>query len=338
MKPLFHPLVVNDPFADPVLYLDFLFDNRALLFDIGDVRALPTRKLLRVSDLFVSHTHMDHFADFDWLLRLVLGREKRLRLFGPPGFIEKLEHKLGAYSWDLVHNYTNNLDLIVTELHPNETGQQAVFRCRRGFARESQANLSLPGGVLRKEPTLRVRAEILDHGIPCLGFTVEENQHVNIWKNRLQEMGLPVGAWLRDLKQAILTEQPDESPIQIWTQSKEQVFEKHLPLGLLKQRVAQITPGQKISYIVDISYSNHNIQKVLKLVENSHRLFVETTFLQEDAAMAAEKHHLTAYQAGKIAHAARVKQLIPINFSPRYEGRRQELITEAQEAFRGLAS
>lgn len=332
MKPLLHSLIVNDPFDDPVLYLDFLFEKRALLFDLGDIRALPARKILRISDIFVSHTHMDHFADFDWLLRLVLGREKRLRLFGPPGFIAHLEHKLGAYSWNLLPNYENHLEFIVTELHPKEAGRQALFRCQQSFAREQQENPALPAGVLVDEPSFQVRAQILDHGIPCLGFAVEENQHINIWKNRLQEMELPIGPWLQDLKRAILTGQPDETSIEIWGQ-KNKGQSKYLPLGLLKERVLHIQTGQKISYIVDMGYSDSNRQKVVELIRDSHLLFIETTFLHEDAEMAAAKYHLTARQAGWLAREAGVKQLIPINFSPRYCDRRQELIAEAQEAF-----
>lgn len=64
MKPLFHPALVNGLFGDPGLYVDCLFEKRALLYDLGDVRALAPRKLLRVSDVFVSHTHMDHFFGF----------------------------------------------------------------------------------------------------------------------------------------------------------------------------------------------------------------------------------------------------------------------------------
>src|SRR5512139_3700768 len=101
MEPLFQTYLVNNSFEDPVLYLDFLFENRALLFDLGNLRALPTRKLLRVSHLFVSHTHMDHFADFHWLLRICLGRCNHLELFGPAGFIDRVERKLGAYTWNL---------------------------------------------------------------------------------------------------------------------------------------------------------------------------------------------------------------------------------------------
>jgi ribonuclease Z len=59
---------------------------------------LSTRVLLRVSDVFVSHTHMDHFAGFDHLLRVCLGRDSGVRMYGPPNFISQVEHKLAAYT------------------------------------------------------------------------------------------------------------------------------------------------------------------------------------------------------------------------------------------------
>ncbi|WP_041350587.1 hypothetical protein [Nitrosococcus watsonii] len=94
-------------------------------------------------------------------------------------------------------------------------------------------------------------------------------------------------------------------------------------------------PGQKISYIVNIRYSDSNCQKTIELIQGSHLLFIETTFLHEDVKIAAEKCHLTARQADWIAREAGVKKLVPIHFSPRYSDRRQALITEAQEAFKG---
>jgi ribonuclease Z len=83
MTPQFHPGRVNGPFDDPAVYVDFLYGRRALLFDLGDIRALPYRKILRITHIFISHTHIDHFYGFDHLLRLCLGREKRIHLFGP---------------------------------------------------------------------------------------------------------------------------------------------------------------------------------------------------------------------------------------------------------------
>ncbi|MDY6943882.1 MAG: MBL fold metallo-hydrolase, partial [Pseudomonadota bacterium] len=133
MKPSFQPLLANDPFADPVLLLDFVFARRALLFDAGDLRAIPTRKLLRVSDVFVSHRHMDHFADFDWLLRLNLGRPKRLRVYGPEGLVDAIGHKLAAYSWNLVANYAEAMEVEAIEMLSSASARRVLFRCQNRF-------------------------------------------------------------------------------------------------------------------------------------------------------------------------------------------------------------
>jgi ribonuclease Z len=337
MKPTFHPYMINGPFADPVLYVDFLFEKRALMFDIGDIRGLAARKILRLSDLFISHTHMDHFEDFDWMLRLCLGRDKRLRVFGPPGFINQVEHKLSAYTWNLVHNYETDFTLLVTELHPDEEGRQALFRCQTGFTREQETKFALPDNVLVDETSFLVRGEIFDHSIPCLGFAIEEKLHINVWKNRLKELGLPVGPWLKRLKEAVLSEQPNDTPIQIEWCEEGIGKERYLPLGELKAKVLQIVPGQKISYIVDIAYHQQNVQKAATLAAGSDKLFIEATFLQEDAELAASKYHLTAHQAGLLAREAQVKELILIQFSPRYSEREKDLYREAWVAFAGSA-
>ena len=136
MRPTFVPHLVNGVFGDPALYVDCKFEKRGLLFDLGDLKALTPRKMLRVSDIFVSHMHMDHFMGFDWFLRINLGRERTVRLFGPPGFLDQLVAKISAYTWNLVHNYATDLTLLATEVQPDWSTRALRLRCRNAFRPE----------------------------------------------------------------------------------------------------------------------------------------------------------------------------------------------------------
>ena len=135
MRPIFDAALVNRTFGDPGVLIDLKFERRAILFDIGDVSGLPARKLLRISDVFVSHTHMDHFAGFDHLLRVCLGRDIGVRLYGPCGFIAQLEHKLGAYTWNLVPDHGTDFVITAHELQADGGLLRAQFRSRGRFER-----------------------------------------------------------------------------------------------------------------------------------------------------------------------------------------------------------
>jgi ribonuclease Z len=337
MRPLLRPQLVNGPFGDPGLYVDVMFERRALLFDLGDISALAPREILRVSDVFVTHTHMDHFVGFDRLLRLSLGRDRPVTLFGPPRFLDQLEHRLAAYTWNLVTNYASDFTIHARELGEDSALRRAVFHCRTRFAREDVPPLDCPDGVLLDEPAMRVRAVLLDHEIPCLGLMLEEKNHVNVWKNHLAGLGLAPGPWLRELKQAVLSGAADESVIEAPAALGTGARVHRLRLGELRQRVLHIVPGQKIGYVTDIAGHADNMRRVIDLVRHADLLYIESPFLEADADDANRKHHLTARRAGQIAHGAEVRQVIPFHFSPRYSSREAELREELEIAFRAEA-
>ena len=190
MSPSFRPRLVNDPFDDPALFIALAFEKRALLFDMGDLGRLSARDILKISHGFVSHTHMDHFCGFDRLLRLCLGREKQLHLYGPEGFLENLEGKLKAYNWNLVDHYRYPFELIAYEITADQIHTRR-YPCRSRFMPDPGMDQRQPfSGVLLQEPSLRVEARILDHGTPCLGFSLAEPLHINI-DNRLMVCGMP---------------------------------------------------------------------------------------------------------------------------------------------------
>ena len=331
MRPLFDAHLVNDPFGDPGVYVDFRFERRALLFDLGDNAALAPRKLLRLTHVFVSHTHMDHFIGFDRLVRICVGRHAGMRLFGPPGFVDQVERRLAAYTWDRVDRYDVALALEVTEIDHAGATRAARFGTRTGFAREPLADGSVADGVLADEPAFRVRYATLDHRTPCLAFALEEKTHVNVWKNRLEEMGLKVGPWVAELKAAALAGASDDAPLRAWWREAGGVRERTLAFGELKHAL-DFVPGQKICYVTDVVYHEANVARIVALARDADLLFIESVFLEAEAAHAALKQHLTARQAGTIVRLAQARSVVPFHFSPRYAGREAELRAELERA------
>jgi len=331
MRPLLHPLLINGRFGDPVLYIETLFERRALLFDLGDIAALPARKILRVEAVCVSHTHVDHFIGFDHLLRLNVGRAKTIRLWGPDGFIDQVAHKLAAYRWNLGPGYKDDLVFMVAEIASSGAPRAARFRLQNGFAIEPLAPPAIAGGVIHVEPTFRITTALLDHKTPCLAYAIEEAAHVNVWKNRLEELALPVGPWLKDLKRAVLEGRGDDVRIPVSPGPSEV---RDLPLGAVRSAVT-VTPGQKIAYVTDVADTGANRAAIVALARDADVLFIDAAFSQADAAIAAERAHLTTTAAGEIARAAVVRHVEPFHFSARYTGEETRMIEEVQAAFAG---
>lgn len=324
MRPVFLPELVNGDNGDPALFVDFLFRNQAVLIDMGDLAYLSPKKMLRISAVFVSHTHMDHFVGFDRFLRVCLGREKKVLFFGPPGFGKQVEAKLAAYTWNLIENYASDFTLIVTELLGMGNCEKLRFSSRSGFVRECLESAEIRDCILLEDAFFRISFDFLDHGIPCLAFAIEEKFHANIWKNRIVELGLFPGRWMKALKEAVLRRDLDDTVIDAGG--------KALTLGQLWSAV-RIVPGQKIAYVTDAKYDCENCERIVKLADCADILFIEAMFLQRDSRHAAQKRHLTAWQAGKIARLARAKAVVPFHFSPRYAGQEQLLCEETEAAF-----
>jgi ribonuclease Z len=322
--------LVNGRSGDPALYVETLFERRAILFDLGDISAMPPRKIHRLEHVFVSHTHIDHFIGFDHLLRILVGRPKVVMLYGPEGFVDHVHHKLRAYRWNLVDRFAADLVFVATEVTSSLKTQTARFRLKNAFAVEDVGSSQCCKGVLYSEPAFRISTTILEHRTPCLAFTIEETAHVNVWKTRLAELGLPVGPWLRELKRAVIENRPDDNLVRIGS-------DRTMPLSDLRCAVT-ITPGQKIGYVTDAADTVDNRRAIVRLIENADLLFIEAAFAAADAALAAERAHLTTAAAGAIARQAGVRRIEPFHFSPRYTGEELRLLNEVQAAFEGMCS
>jgi ribonuclease Z len=288
--------------------------------------------MLRVSHVFVSHCHMDHFIGFDRLLRLFLARDKKLYLFGPPGILACVEGKLHGYTWNLVDGYGFSIE--VSEVAPDSIGR-ALFPAATGFVPEPLPSLPFSGTLL-DESAFCVRTTHLDHRIYSLGFALEEKSHLNVDPGALTRLGVPAGPWLSELKEALRRGEPDEFVVTArWRQKDGQEQRRDFALGDVRGRLVKETRGQKLAYVVDTLYSPDNAARIAALADGADLFFCESPFLDEDTEQATGRYHLTARQAGLLGRAARARKLVVFHFSPRYSGQAERLYQEAQDAFRG---
>lgn len=334
MKPLFHAALVNDPLGDPGLVIQFFFERRNLLFDLGNLAPLTNKTLLKVTHVFVSHTHIDHFIGFDQLLRVVFGRGKILHLYGPANFIANVEGKLAGFTWNLVEKYSESITLDVTEIHADRS-IRARFRAIDRFKRTDLGEEPFTGQPLLEEPSFTVHTAILEHRVPCLGFAIKEKFHVNVKKDVLDRKGLAPGPWLNKMKQALYDGKPDEFPVAVPDGGNGASGFRQVPLGSLKEELVVISPGQKVAYVTDTVYNESNSARIVDLVREADLFFCESPFVAEEEERARDRRHLTSRQAGLLAQAAGVKQLALFHFSPRHTFEPERMYREAGEAYQG---
>lgn len=332
MKETFHLTLAGSPFDDPFLFVRILREKRALLFDLGDISCLEPRNVLKISDILVTHTHIDHFIGFDRILRIALRKIEPLRVFGPEGIINCIEGKLKGYTWNLIKDYPLKIEAFeATNKHIRHSG----FYACDAFERKDYPPLEF-NGILLNDPQFTVKGLILSHQIQVLAFSLKEDFHININKEVLNELKLPVGSWL-SLFKVFVRNYYDPEKKEIKPEGLSELIEINNSLYPLQELfpIAVITKGRQISYVMDISPSDENMEKLMPFIKYSDHLFCEAYFLQKDRDRALDRHHLTAADAGRIAKEAEVHNLTITHFSPKYKNCPEDLYREAMREYLG---
>lgn len=328
MRTVFHPFLPNGLSGDPVLWVDLPDEGHSVVLDLGDVRGISNRKLLRVGRVVVTHTHMDHFIGFDQLLRLALGRESELVITGPPGFLDRVAGRIAGYTWNLIGTYPIHL---TAEEVDGRTVRAVTYTGANHMRPQPLAERPF-NGTIHTHRAYTIQVELFDHGIPVLGVLLRETEHLSVNKDRLLRMELKPGPWLSEFKNAVRRCEPERTRIEAETDRGETTA---YSLGELTEQILIRAPGQKIAYLTDLRHTESNIRKAISFARDVDLLVCEAAFLHVDEHLAAERYHLTAAQAGRLARECNAKKLAPVHISPRYADREQELLDEAAEAFDG---
>ncbi|WP_344968613.1 ribonuclease Z [Streptosporangium fragile] len=155
-------------------------------------------------------------------------------------------------------------------------------------------------------------ARPLSHPVESYGYRLDEPDGRRMLPERLRERGIQ-GPRVGELQRAGAVAAPDGTTV-------------HLA------EVSEPRPGQSAAFVMDTRLCDG----VFALAEGVDLLMIESTFLSEESALAAEYGHLTAAQAGRVAAESGVRRLVLTHISERY-GTDDEprFLAEAGAAFGG---
>lgn len=298
--------LVNGVFGDPLLHLRVRHQKRSILFDIGESGRLPARIAHQVTDVFITHAHMDHISGLQWLLRSRLGEYPCCRLYGPPGLARHVEGFIQSFLWDRIDDRGACFE--VAEWHGDH-----MKRCRLQAGiegREVLDDVPVYDGILLEEPGFRIRAIMLDHNTPVMAYAHEPDRVLNVRKDRLKARGLEPGPWLNELKQQLWAGNL-EATIALPDESEATVVE-------LVDDLILITPGKKLVYATDLADKAENRERLVTFARNAHTFFCESSFIEADVEHAWRNGHLTTRACGEIAAEAGVARLVAFHISRRY--------------------
>jgi ribonuclease BN (tRNA processing enzyme) len=309
-------MLVNGVFGDPLLHIRLQYQRRSLLFDLGETIRLPARIAHQITDVFITHGHVDHIGGFVWLLRSRIGKLPVCRIFGPPGLMENIAGFIRGVHWDRAGERAPRFE--VTELHELKIYS---YRIQAGQVKPQLiTEETAAGGILLRDAAFQVRVTTLDHRTPVLAFALEMKFDLNVRRDRLAALGLQPGPWLSHLKACVASGER-ETKITLPNRTTQTA-------GPLADELLIVHPGPKLAYATDLADTVQNRTRLQSLAEGAHTFFCEAPFCEADAEQSARTGHLTARACGEIASAARVERLIPFHFSRRYQREAERVYRE----------
>lgn len=166
-----------------------------------------------------------------------------------------------------------------------------------------------PGVFFESEDFTISAFPVFHRGSDSLGFKFEERARRPFLPEKADALGLPQGPQRRDLVAGKTIQLADGRQVQ--------------PDDVL----GPLQPGLCYVHIGDAGRT----EDLVTACQGADALVIESTYLEEEAGLAAQFSHLTARQAAGLAVSANVKQLILTHFSRRY--REKDVLAEAQTVF-----
>ena len=283
--------------------------------ECGQARNLTVKECQNANAIFISHTHIDHFINFDTILRHQIGIQRTVVIVGPQGIIDQVQHRIKSYCWNLIEE--DSIAYEIREVISSDRYKSALLRPPY-WEKENERNIESSNVFV--EDNFSIRCTVLDHKTDSLAFlfVAEDKIKIDLTNDFLG------GRWVSELKNAYekgITDQEIEVNGTLYT--SQDLF--HL---------LRMEKGTTLGVIMDHAPSTENHNKIESLFADRDRVYIESFYRNEDMDLAIKNHHSYAAKSGEIMNRCNIKQAIPVHFSRKYESDDiQALIAEFQVAY-----
>jgi len=246
-----------------------------LLFDCGEgaqQQMMRAKTGFTIDAIFVTHWHADHFLGIFGLVETLgfMERTAPLPIYGPPWVVEFV---------DLIQRINRHTRRFAVTAHPLEHGSVVPFN---GYT---------------------VRAFATIHGIPGLGYVLEEDERPGRFnRDHAIALGVPPGPLFGRLQRG--------ETVRIVRDGIETEVRPGDVLG-------EPRPGRKVVYTGD-TRPIQNLPRVAAMIRDADLLIHDATFDDQESSRAREVLHTTAGEAGEAAAALNARMLALVHISSRY--------------------
>ena len=224
-------------------------------------------KLSKIDKLFVTHLHGDHIYGIPGVLssRSFHGNPSPLTIYGPVGLRRYIDACLETSTTHLTY--------------PIEVREVA------------------DDGLVFHDDNVTVTARWLSHGVPSLGFRIEETDRAGVfYPQRAKAKGIAPSPLFARLQAGQSVETPDGRVV------------------YPNEVMGPPRPGRIVAILGD----TRPCPEALEVARNADVLVHEATFGQAEANLARDYNHSTTIEAAEVAKMSRVHKLILTHVSARY--------------------
>lgn len=270
------------------------------LCECGDASLLTVKEIQNCNAIFISHTHIDHFVNFDAVIRHQIGIQRSVVICGPKNIAQQIQARLQSYTWNLIEE--NAITYEIREL--TSTNTITKYELKPPFWQLEQLSTEA-SNLLFKTKAFEVSGILLDHKTPTLAYRFKENNTVKI---DIQSSGFKGGKWVKELKDAFTSNTNPTITIESQSYQAKELF--HL---------LQVQEGDSLGIIMDHAAHSENHLKIKNHFYHCNQVLIESFYKNEDKEFAEINFHSYAKKSAEIMRLSKVKQATPVHFSRKYQ-------------------